>query len=115
MAVSKIKLVVDDKQSYKSVNDCSSLEAVFNALLSTKNGIVNGTIGSQSSNNLKTLLGSPNLGSYVDCHIILLSMVDYGNIFAIAIAGNVLTSDSSIKTKYLMKKQNGQYQQTSWV
>lgn len=100
------------KEASVDLSSCSTLEAVFNALLSTSNWIGYGGVGNNENTNLRTLLGNSSQGAYVNCVITIISKSG-NNYIAQCTATNVI-SDGGIKTKYL-KKCSSYYGQNDWA
>ena len=105
-------LVIPNFDSSVNLDDCSTLADVFTALLDTDNGIGVCGIGNNENTNIRTLLGNPGQGAYVEC---LIRIIAKNSTFCIAIcvSGNVIT-DGGIKFKYI-KKAGNYYGQTEWT
>jgi len=107
-----IKVQNMDCRNYIDINDCQSIQSIATVITGFNNTSANitnvsisktgiGQIGNYASTNLKTLLGNPNIGNYVDCYVYPKTFIGGSGFLAEVYALCVADSQTEIKRKYI--------------
>lgn len=96
-----------------SLDNCSTVEELYTVLLAN-NGAGRGNVGTQSTNNFKTLVGDPGTGGssvaafvYIDCF----AATNEATLIHMLVVGN-----NGFKHKYVYRHPNPDYsRQTEWA